>query len=293
MSHLSEHDLAVLSTAVSQLEQPGLAGKLAAAVGTPVEKLLQRLPESIQNQVNGVTEESLSRALWVAIKTLDGETAGAPWNLSHKLAATLTGVTGGLFGAPALFAELPVTTVIMLRSIADIARSKGEDLSDPVVRLACLEVFALGSGGKYTPDEAVEIVTEAGEGGHESEGEEEFIRATYFVARAAMAQQVAAAADVLKRGAATVAKGGSSPLTRLISRIATRFGIAVSEKAAAQAVPIVGAIGGGLVNVLFMDHFQDTAEAHFAVRRLEREYGASTVRREYESLAAEIPASKR
>ena len=96
------------------------------------------------------------------------------------------------------------------------------------------------------------------------------MRTTYFLARAAMAQQVTAAAEVLSRGAA--AEGGSA-LTKLIAKIASRFGIAVSEKAAAQAVPVVGAIGGGLINALFMDHFQNTAEAHFTVRKLEREYG--------------------
>ncbi len=98
-----------------------------------------------------------------------------------------------------------------------------------------------------------------------------------------MAQQVTAAAEILTKGAAS---GSSSALTRLISKIASRFGVAVTEKAAAQAVPIVGAIGGGLINALFMDHFQNTAEAHFSVRQLERVYGTETVRSEYERLAA-------
>ena len=48
----------------------------------------------------------------------------------------------------------------------------------------------------------------------------------------------------------------------------------------------VGAMGGGLINALFMDHFQNTAEAHFNVRRLERMYGTEIVRKEYERLAA-------
>ena len=74
-------------------------------------------------------------------------------------------------------------------------------------------------------------------------------------------------------------------MTRLISTIASRFGVAVSEKAAAQAIPVVGAIGGGLINVLFMDHFQNTAEAHFCVRQLERAYGTGPVRNEYERMA--------
>src|SRR5687768_9517695 len=146
MPRINDHDLALLAGAVEQLERPGLAGRLAEVVGAPVEKLLGRLPDAIQNQVSHIAEEALSKALSVAMKTLDDETVKAPRRLTHKVAATISGVAGGMFGAPALVAELPVTTVIILRSIADIARSKGENLADPAVRLACLEVFALGSG---------------------------------------------------------------------------------------------------------------------------------------------------
>jgi len=277
MSQLSEKDLAILAAAVAQLEHPGLARKLAAVVGMPVETLLGWLPDPIQTQIVSLSEEALKKALNVAMKTLDDQSPKVPWNLTHKVAATVSGVTGGLFGAPALFVELPITTVIILRSIGDIARAQGEDLSDPAVRLACLEVFALGSGGKRAPEEAVQSVSE------QAQAEEEYIRASYFVARAAMAQQVTAAAEVLTKGTAS---GAGSALTRLISRIASRFGVAVSQKAAAQAVPVVGAVGGGLINALFMDHFQNTAEAHFRVRKLERTYGTDAVRQEYERLAA-------
>jgi hypothetical protein len=273
MAELSTRDIATLSAAVAKLENPSLAAKLAAVVGMPVEKLLGWLPESIQAQIDHLAEDALSHALKVARKTLDEEKVKGPRNLTHKIAVTLSGVTGGMFGAPALFAELPVTTVIILRSIADIARSKGEDLSDPAVQLACLEVFALGSNSKLDVAESV---------GPGAQREESYIRSTYFVSRAAMAQQVTAAAEILTKG--TTATGGSA-LTRLISKIASRFGVSVSEKVAAQAVPVVGAIGGGLINALFMDHFQNTAEAHFAVRKLERAYGADVVRKEYERLA--------
>jgi hypothetical protein len=276
MSTMSEHDLTVLAAAAEQLERPSLAGRLAAVVGMPVEKLLGWLPDTIQGQVDRVAEDALKVALRVAVKTLDDEAGKTPWNLAHKVAGTMSGVVGGMFGAPALAVELPVTTVIIMRSIADIARSKGEDLSDPMARLACLEVFALGSGGKRAPHDTAEEMREG------ARAEESYVRTTYFVARAAMAQQVTAAAEVLSRGAA--AESGSA-LTKLIAKIASRFGIAVSEKAAAQAVPVVGAIGGGLINALFMDHFQNTAEAHFTVRKLEREYGPEVVRKEYERLA--------
>jgi hypothetical protein len=66
--------------------------------------------------------------------------------------------------------------------------------------------------------------------------------------------------------------------------VASRFSINVSEKAAAQAVPVVGAIGGAIINTLFIDHFQDMAKGHFVVRRLERSHGREAIERAYEGV---------
>jgi hypothetical protein len=101
--------------------------------------------------------------------------------------------------------------------------------------------------------------------------------------RAALSRAVAEAASyfaekgILEKSAPAVA--------RLISAIASRFGVVVSEQVAAKAVPIVGAAGGSLVNVLFMDHFQNMARGHFIVRRLESKYGPDAVREAYDSIA--------
>jgi len=51
-----------------------------------------------------------------------------------------------IFWFPGLLIELPVTTTVMLHSIAEIARSQGEDLRNPESALACLEVFCAGAG---------------------------------------------------------------------------------------------------------------------------------------------------
>jgi hypothetical protein len=67
--------------------------------------------------------------------------------------------------------------------------------------------------------------------------------------------------------------------------IAERFGVQVTEKAAAQAIPAIGAAGGAIVNTIFMDHFQDMARGHFIVRKLERKHGKERVERRY----AELP----
>ncbi|HQR30429.1 MAG TPA: EcsC family protein [Anaeromyxobacteraceae bacterium] len=54
--------------------------------------------------------------------------------------------------------------------------------------------------------------------------------------------------------------------------------MAVSEKAAAQLVPVVGAAGGAALNLVFMNHYQRTAWGHFTVRRLSRAHGEEAVR---------------
>jgi hypothetical protein len=51
--------------------------------------------------------------------------------LLHKALAAASGAVGGGFGLAALPVELPISTIIMLRSIGDFARSEGEDLTDP------------------------------------------------------------------------------------------------------------------------------------------------------------------
>jgi hypothetical protein len=75
---------------------------------------------------------------------------------------------------------------------------------------------------------------------------------------------------------------------RLIARIASRFGVVVSEKAAAEAVPIVGAAGGATINLLFINHFQSMARGHFIIRSLERKWGEEVVKKEYERIAKEL-----
>jgi hypothetical protein len=94
--------------------------------------------------------------------------------------------------------------------------------------------------------------------------------------------------------------GASAPvINRFVSEVAARFGIVVSERVAASAIPVIGAVGGAAVNVVFMNYFQELARGHFAVRRLERLYGSDIVEREYERLveantarALETPRSK-
>jgi hypothetical protein len=90
-----------------------------------------------------------------------------------------------------------------------------------------------------------------------------------------------AAAYLAQRG---VVDEAAPAIVRLVAAIAARFGVVVSEQVAAKAVPVVGAAGGSVINMLFLDHFQNMARGHFIVKRLEARYGADYVREVYESL---------
>jgi hypothetical protein len=104
---------------------------------------------------------------------------------------------------------------------------------------------------------------------------------SYYAARAFLAKTVKEAAqNLLERRLV----GSSAPvIVDLISSVGSRFGVVVSEKVAAGAIPVVGAMGGAAINVAFMQHFQQLARAHFLVRRLERRYGHEAVQARYRS----------
>jgi hypothetical protein len=74
---------------------------------------------------------------------------------------------------------------------------------------------------------------------------------------------------------------------KVVSMRASRFGVTISQRAALQIMPIIGALGAATVNTIFMQHFQDIARAHFTVRRLERKYGEEFVRARYRELEKE------
>jgi hypothetical protein len=256
---IAPEDLEELRTAKGILENPGITAKLTNLVGRPLEKGLRLLPGDWQEKVGAATQDALMAALKGALLTMGPGTSEANprW---HKFAAAMSGGIGGAFGLPALIVELPVSTTIMLRSIADIGRSHGEVLSTPQAQVACLEVFALGGPG---------VGDDSSESG-------------YFAVRGAMARAVTEASRYLAEK--TAVEEGAPALVRLIAVIAARFQVQVSEKAAAMAVPLIGAIGGGGINLLFIDHFQGMSRGHFAVRRLERRYGQELVRDMYERL---------
>jgi hypothetical protein len=59
----------------------------------------------------------------------------------------------------------------------------------------------------------------------------------------------------------------------LIRSAAGRFGLVLSEKFLAQAVPVAGALSGGALNWAFTDYYQKMARVHFTLRALDKRTG--------------------
>ncbi|GAB5389015.1 MAG: hypothetical protein Alpg2KO_19830 [Alphaproteobacteria bacterium] len=253
---MSEKDFDELRKAVHNLENPSVTARVMNELGKPADKLITNLSPAVKAVIDKSVKVSMDKALDVAVKTLDSDGKVPPAKLGHKLAVGATGALGGAFGLPALALELPVSTGLVMRSIADIARSQGEDIKDPEVMAECLKVFALG--GKSSKDDG----TEDG----------------YYAIRTALGGMTELASQAL------AGKAGKAGLERLMGEVSKRFGIKVSEAALAKAVPVIGAATGASVNVVFMDHFQKMAEGHFIMRRLERQYGPDKARSIYEDV---------
>ena len=256
----SDVDRAALAAAIKRLEEPGFAGRMTTLAGRPAELVARALPGPAASIVAKAAEAALTRALDIALLSLrDQRFVGG--RLVDSALASASGAVGGAFGLAALPIELPVSTAIMLRTIAKIAREEGENLADPRTRLACLEVFALGHTGIAAPDGA-----DAG----------------YFALRVLLARSLAMAADTLVRKG--TAHSNSALMHRALAPIVARFTAVVSQKLAVQGVVVIGAVGGAAVNLAFIEQYHALARGHFTVRRLERIYGAEAVRAEYDLL---------
>jgi hypothetical protein len=253
-----------LKRAVGLLEQPRLAVRVANLAAKPLDGVLGALPK-VNDRVQDILRKAILQCLTVAIESQGDETF-VPSAWRPKALTGLTGGIGGIFGAIALPIELPLTTTLMLRAIVEIARHHGENLVSLEPRLACLQVFGLGN--RRTDAGAV---------------------VGYYAARRTLSKLTAElVAGVVER---SMLDASAPVVTRMVSEIVSRFGLVWSERFAAGAVPVLGALGGASLNMIFMDHFERVAQGHFIIRRLERDYGFETIHGHY-GIAASAAARR-
>lgn len=282
---VSAEERQFIADAAAYLETPTFLMRLADLAGKPVAILMKGIDWAVPDVLDSIVGSALRSALSVAVYTLpaaakasepaadDSNATSIDW--WSKASVMLTGTAGGLFGMPGLAAELPLTTTLMLRSIAATGQALGEDIKSPEVQLECLSVFAFG--GPSEADDALE--------------------STYLTARVGLQQYLSHAAKIVAAKTADelavmLQKGSAPAVLTFIAKIAAQFDIAVSQKILAQAVPVVGALGGAVVNVAFVDHFNRIARFHFGIRRLERRYGPERIQEMYRSAVRTLKAKQ-
>ncbi len=269
-SKMSPQDLIALKKAEQEMENIGFAMRNLNRLGSTIESGLQRIPSKQQLWLQDKVNDILMMLIKTNLATMQkGKAFKKPSSNTYKALVTSTGALSGILGSTtgigtAVFtSELIISTKFIMRSIMDIARSEGEDLYDPETQLACLQVFALGGDSE----------------------EDDGLETSYYTSRIAMDAALKNATSYLtKNGVSGINKllaGSANPLIKLISSIASRFTVQVSEKFVAQAIPLIGAAGGGSVNFMFINHFQKMARAHFTIRRLERKYGKDLIKKHY------------
>jgi hypothetical protein len=264
-----------INTAFRFLDRPSFLIRAANAVGRPLELVMRTLPARHQEIIHSASESALKKGLLVVTKTVSEPLALQSFESSentsrklgrwHSAASFGVGAAGGFFGIISLPLELPVTTAIMLRSIAATAAEFGMDLRDPQVQLECLYILSLGSPLSK---------------------EDDAMSSAYWSSRTAFAKMAREAAAFLvgkttKDIARQMEKHAAPVLVKFLGAIASRFEVVVSEKMMAEALPIVGAIGGGVINAAFTDYFSDAARFHFGLRALENRHGREAVEKCY------------
>lgn len=267
---LQEQDLQFIKEAYNFLENSTFLTGLMNYVGKPVDIVFEYLPSKARDAISRGTSKALQKALEWALTTMGEEAknwSGRVLRNVHTTGAAVMGALSGAFGMPALLVERPITTMIMLRSIATVAAQNGENLADVHNRLECLQVFTLGSNKTPSDDE---------------------MESAYFTQRVAFAQLVNEAATFISRvstkeAMSAMGSGTVPQVAHLLASVAQRFEIVISEKYLAETIPIVGAIGGASINGYFADYFGRAAHYHFGLRRLERQYGSDIISEAYKA----------
>lgn len=153
---------ALWGAAKTLVDQQGLIVRITEVVGNRTEWIGGKAAElgskvfgdRWQEKLTELTENALWKAHDLATLGLDPQGEGEPWLWLKKAMTIAAGAAGGFFGLPGVAIDIPITTFVMMRSIAEIARSKGEDLASDDARRSCLQVLAFGG---FDSDESPEI----------------------------------------------------------------------------------------------------------------------------------------
>ena len=276
---LSDEDFQELEK-IAQYEI-GSGSFLVSATTKIGEVAAAAVPDWVTSALEKVLVPILMTASGVVAKThVDGdEESWIGWlgsNLSgewfHKIASAVSGAIGGSAGLPTAMAEIGVSTALILRSIQDVARSYGQDLSDPMTLAECVAV--LGRGGPSKDDDDADVA--------------------YWTMRAGLKKAVTPGLvlKVVNSEAAQKAAASATIQQMLNSadfkKILERYGIVSLEVFAEKAVPVLGAVLGAFTNYQFTSYYQSMAHVVYRLKPIEERYEEGQVDACYQRVLANM-----
>jgi hypothetical protein len=239
---------------------------------------MDKLPDVVKDRVSSAAKTAIEHAFTIALKTLSisdapgnsditilensfnlqiGRAKRESWTQGLILGGT--GALGGFLGTAGTIIEIPISTSLIMRDMLRSGISFGIGNQSELIAEA-LYLFTYGSDNPN--DDAVD--------------------SAYFSARLAFQELIREsghfiAAQGSKAILESLQKGSAPILIRLITKIAARFNVPLTEKVLAQSMPIVGALGGATINSLFADYYHKLAFYHFGIKNLELRYGTDLV----------------
>lgn len=79
---------------------------------------------------------------------------------------------------------------------------------------------------------------------------------------------------------------------KLLATVVPGFATALTQKLAAQAIPVLGAVTGAALNATFLSYYRELAHIRFALLRLSIKHGAVPVRQAFEAETRALKLSK-
>lgn len=235
-SGFAPDELAELREIVSQYRySKGFIVNLSNIVGKKAEGWIQKVPDDWQSKLDGLIETALYTSYDLALQTqADDESqslanSALAWAQGERWHSVAGAVSGALGGLGGIS-----TTLVEIPVTTTLA-------------LRSIQQVAASYGEDTSKQEIrAQCIAVLSLGGPIEEDDE--TEAALFATRLAVNH-------------ATVAQA--------IKIVLPRFGIVVSEKILAQAVPIIGAVAGATINSVFVNYYQTMAHVHFRLRKLE------------------------
>jgi len=221
--------------------------KVINMAGSKVEAAVNTLPEKWQSQFNGIVESALTKSYNTATWTNAGiEPKGtidkALRKLSGDIAHRIAATTSGAIGG-----------------IAGAASSWAEIPIAVTLIFRSIQNIASEYGEDPSGEEVkMECLKVFGSGGPMNS--DDGVDTSFIGARVSLT--------------------GAS-VQKMIAGIAPKFGAVLSQKLAAQTVPVIGAVSGAGINYTFITYYQQMAHVRFKLRKLAAEHGVEAVLSEF------------